>query len=158
MNVLCSHHFSKGKIHVPNIWLWLTADARKGGWYYSIQVQLALYEVLHNWLRMVQFLSVSILGIYKASITLVYLSSLKNAPTPGGMMQIQAEAQVQSSRGRSQEAPQLCYRCCWAPGHLLWPRNISTYLSAGRRYPTPQVQLHWWGTWKGKIMEKATIQ
>jgi len=27
----------------------------------------------------------------------------------------------------------------------LWPRNISTYLSAGRRYPTPHVQLYWWG-------------
>lgn len=39
-------------------------------------------------------------------------------------MQIQAEAQVQSSRGRSQEAPQLWYRCCWAPGPLVAKEHL----------------------------------
>ena len=39
-------------------------------------------------------------------------------------MQIQAEAHVQSSRGRSQEAPQLWYRCCWAPGPLVAKEHL----------------------------------
>lgn len=69
-------------------------------------------------MRLVQFLSVSILGIYKAPITLVP-KQFEKCTHHRRDDEIQTEAQVQSSRGRAREAPPLCSRCCWAPGPLV---------------------------------------
>lgn len=154
MNVLCSHHFSKGKMHVPSIWLQMLDQVGD-----PTALRCHWHCLKCCIMRLVQFLSVSILGIYKAPITLVP-KQFEKCSHPRRDDEIQTEAQVQSSRGRAREAPPLCSRCCWAPGPLLWPRDISTHLSVSRkrRCPSPREQLRWWAVWKGQIMEKATIR
>lgn len=154
MNVLCSPHFSKGKMHVPSICLQMLDQVGD-----PTALRCHWHCLKCCIMRLVQFLSVSILGIYKAPITLVP-KQFEKCTHPRRDDEIQTEAQVQSSRGRAREAPLLCSRCCWAPGPLVVAKGISTHLSVSRkrRCPSPPVQLRWWAVWKGKIMEKATIR
>lgn len=113
MNALCSHHFSKGKMHVPNICLQMLDQVG------DPTALRCLWHCLKCCIMcLVQFLSVSILGIYKAPITLVP-KQFEKCTHPRREDEIQTEAQAQSSRGRAQEAPQLCSCCCWAPGPLV---------------------------------------
>lgn len=107
-------------------------------------------------MRLVQFLSVSILGIYKAPITLVP-KQFEKCTHPRRDDEIQTEAQVQSSRGRAREAPPLCSRCCWAPGPLVVAKGHlhPPVCQQEETVPAPApVQLRWWAVWKGKIMER----
>lgn len=78
-------------------------------------------------MRLVQFLSVSILGIYKAPITLVP-KQFEKCTHPRRDDEIQTEAQVQSSRGRAREAlPRCVPAVVELLALLLWPRDISTH-------------------------------
>lgn len=98
-------------------------------------------------MRLVQFLSVSILGIYKAPITLVP-KQFEKCTHPRRGDEIQTEAQVQSSRGRAREAPPAAFPLLWSS----WPpccgqgTSPPTCLSAGRdgAPALPPVQLRWW--------------